>query len=901
VTWAGILFDRSLQSEDMLVRYWALASLALTLSAQPTRTYHITTVAGTSAVTEGVPATDAVLDSPSTLAVGTDGVIYVGAAAGGIYKIRLDGVLAKIPGSGLASSIAVDAAGTLYYSFGGPEYYSLPVGAAASITSRPTDGVIMPERVTGVAVDSKRNVLLADQRVGRILRISPDGVVSVAAGIGSRVALSAAPMRLAVDSADRIYVTQADRRVIRISGETVELVAGNGQAGAPVMGGPATASPFVSLGSVAVSPRGEVFFLNYDSIFKVSTGGILESILPGQSASDIAFDNKGNLIYVNASAGKVWSAKDDGTRTLLAGTERYTDGVPATNALLKSPAAVAVDQLGALWIADTGNYRIRRVGQDGVIHTIGGNGVAGSAGDGGPATAAQLTVPNLLAIDQAGNVYVSTIGGQRVRRIKVDGAIETFAGTGEAGDSGDGGPANEAKFQSIGGLAVDGSGNVFVSDRAANRVRVIDRNGRIRTYAGTGEFRPGGEGTSASTSPLAEPSLLAADLEGNLVVYETYTGRLRRITRAGVITSWSGTSPLGTPGNQDAQSCNGISGLAFDLDGSLLVTGSRFVCRLMPDNTTWLVAGGSKFGFGGDGGPALSALLLGASGIATDQTGAILVADSGNHRVRKLERDNQGAAVALVPTVRAVSGAGGSDSAPQAISPGGLSSAFGTDFAPFSTAVAARRSDFVDGSLPTRLADTCVEIGGSRAFLTFVGSRQINFQAPDIPIDAMVTLQVIAGCGTSNEVRSSAWTLSTRRATPEFLYWVNDGRQSKPIVAVDSVTGEFIGAPGLIPGVSFVPAKSGELVTLYCISLGATLPPVPAGAAATAPAKLPVTPSIYIGFQSLPTENVLYAGLSPGTAGLYQINIRLPELADGDQQITMEPAPSDGFLTVRSR
>jgi uncharacterized protein (TIGR03437 family) len=143
--------------------------------------------------------------------------------------------------------------------------------------------------------------------------------------------------------------------------------------------------------------------------------------------------------------------------------------------------------------------------------------------------------------------------------------------------------------------------------------------------------------------------------------------------------------------------------------------------------------------------------------------------------------------------------------------------------------------------------------------------------------------------------------VATRAATPEFLYWVNDGRQQKPVVAVNAVTNEYIGTPELIPGLAFAPAKPGDLLTLYCISLGTTNPQVSPGLAATGTAGVVSAPAIYIGHLPLPAANLLYVGMTPGIAGLYQINIRLPDLADGDHIITMAGSPSDGFITVKNQ
>jgi uncharacterized protein (TIGR03437 family) len=324
----------------------------------------------------------------------------------------------------------------------------------------------------------------------------------------------------------------------------------------------------------------------------------------------------------------------------------------------------------------------------------------------------------------------------------------------------------------------------------------------------------------------------------------------------------------------------------------------------MTDGTSWLVAGGQHAGFAGDGGPATSALLTGPSGLVVDAAGAIFFADTGNHRIRRLQRDKPGGSVALVPTIHYIYGGGGSFIPITQLSPGGLSSIYGTDLATSGTAVQVQAGDLVNGSLPTKLANTCVQVGGSPGFLTFVSSRQINFQTPDVPVNTKVNVQVITNCGTSSEIKSGEWSISTQVATPEFLYWTNDGRQNKPVVAVNAVTGAYIGAPGLIPGLTFTPAKPGDFLTLYCISLGPTNPSISPGLAAAAPAKMVSNPPIHIGTAPLSAANILYIGVTPGTAGLYQINIRLPNLPDGDQQIVvgdLPRSPQDGFITVKNQ
>ena len=369
--------------EIVHIRLLALTTSVCLLCAQPSRTYRIDTVAGTVPGNEDIPAVIALLDSPAGLAVGRDGVIYVGGSSTGIRKIGRDGILSRVPGTGIVTGIAVDANNTLYSIVVlGPELYTWSATSQTTSTSRPNDGVNSPQRFTSVAVDSNNNVLIADQGVRRILRVSPTGAVTIAAGIGSRVTLNAAPNKLAVDASNNIFITQTDQRIVRLSPDgTLTIVAGNGGTGSPMVGAPATSSPFLSLGALAVTNRGEIFVVDQLSraILKVNTLGNIESIVQSrEGVTDIALDTAGNLLFLEPGPSKIWQLREDGTRTLIAGADRFGgDGGPAVTALLNSPRAVAVDSGGTLFIADTGNNRIRRVSPDGMITTVAGTGVAG--------------------------------------------------------------------------------------------------------------------------------------------------------------------------------------------------------------------------------------------------------------------------------------------------------------------------------------------------------------------------------------------------------------------------------------------------------------------------------------------------------------------------------------------
>ena len=213
-------------------------------------------------------------------------------------------------------------------------------------------------------------------------------------------------------------------------------------------------------------------------------------------------------------------------------------------------------------------------------------------------------------------------------------------------------------------------------------------------------------------------------------------------------------------------------------------------------------------------------------------------------------------------------------------------------------------SDLQNGSLPTKLANTCVQVGTALGFLTFVGAGQINFQVPDVPAGSAVNVQVVSNCGTTNEIRSATVAVPVQSATPEFLYWVRNANGSNPIVAVNAATGSYVGAAGLIPGANFTPARPGDVLTIYCISLGPTNPAVPAGMPSTGAAQVTAAATVKIGSTTLDPASVLYVGASPGTAGLYQLNITVPALADGDYPLILTldrySTPASGFITVKN-
>jgi hypothetical protein len=216
------------------------------------------------------------------------------------------------------------------------------------------------------------------------------------------------------------------------------------------------------------------------------------------------------------------------------------DGASALGAALRVPLGVVVDGAGNLYIADSENNRIRRVDTQGNITTIAGTGAPGYGGDGGPATSAQLYEPYQLAIDSNGDLFIADEGNNRIREITPDGTIATVAGNGVRAYGGDGGPANSAQLDAPTGVAVDSAGNLYISAAASIRM-VSAATGVITTIAGTGSVGFGGDGGPATAALLYEPLSLALDGSGNIYFTDDGNYRVRMLTPVPSAPSQSGT------------------------------------------------------------------------------------------------------------------------------------------------------------------------------------------------------------------------------------------------------------------------------------------------------------------------------------------------------------------------
>jgi DNA-binding beta-propeller fold protein YncE len=324
------------------------------------------------------------------------------------------------------------------------------------------------------------------------------------------------------------------------------------------------------------------------------------------------------------------------------------DGGPAERALLNGPFDLGFDAAGNLYFSDTFNHRIRRVDrQTGVITTCAGSGEAGYGGDGGPATRARLNEPYGIAIDSAANVYIADRHNHCVRRIDgASGVISTFAGNGAAGSGGDGALASQAAMVEPNGLALDpGQTRLLVADVADHRVRVVDlATGTISTFAGTGKAEHSGDGGLATVAGIHGARAVKVATGGTVYILERQGSTLRAVDpQTGVISTVAGSGARGYGGDGGPAKqalFDAPKELTLDPGGDILIVDTENHAIRRIDAMSGLVetiAGGRK-GPGGDGGPATSAGLGRPHGAAVGPDGAIYVGDTENHRIRKLVR-----------------------------------------------------------------------------------------------------------------------------------------------------------------------------------------------------------------------------------------------------------------------
>ena len=577
----------------------------------------ITTYAGTGDrfySGDGGPATAATLNFPRSIAFDPGGNLIIADTGNRLIR-RVDagtGVITRLAGSNVEFG---------FYGDGGPAtqaYFTFP---------------------ESVALDGAGNIYIADESNHRVRRIaSGTGIITTVAGGGGGGDGSTAtnvsldyPIAVALSAAGDLYIGERyASRVRKVAAGTVivSTVAGVGVAGFGGDGGPSTAARLNEPSGLGLDAAGNLFIADRSNgrVRRVdAASGVITTVAGGGAGGDgpavdaglfepdaVTVDVTGRLYITEDGGARVRRVEAGNLSTFAGAGPAYTgDGAPAASARLVYPQALAFDSAGNLFITDVEQFRVRRVDAGtGVIATIAGNGVAGSSGDGGPATAASI-VPRSIAVDAAGNVYIGDASAHVVRKVAAGtGVITTIAGNGSTAYAGDGVLATATGMVPH-SLAIDSMGNLYVGDADPNR--------RVFKVAA-------GSATVTTVAAPAGPTALVADSADNVYIGLDGGGVAKIAAGSGIVTYLLSTA--------------GIHGLAVDGQGNLYFSENiaGTVRRSLAGSNAISPFAGSGNGFGplGDGGPAASASLHYLVEGLVYRAGALYIADSGHARVRKV-------------------------------------------------------------------------------------------------------------------------------------------------------------------------------------------------------------------------------------------------------------------------
>ncbi len=641
-----------------VIKSFLISGILLFLTAAPAVTDQlgptgciVTTFAG-SGVKGSADGTGAraSFNSPYGIAVDKSGNVYVADTINNsIRKISSAGAVTTLAGSGSMGSD--DGTGTAA-SFNGP---------------------------SGIAVDKSGNVYVADQRNNLIRMISPAGAVTTLAGSGSagsangigKAASFNGPNGVAVDDAGSVYVADFGNNLIRkiTSAGAVTTLAGSGSVGSD--DGTGTAASFKYPNGVAVDGSGNVYVADFgnDRIRKITSAGAVTTLAGSGSAGaadgtgsvasfyspdGVAVGGSGNLYVADTDNNSIRKITPAGAVTTLAGSSvrGSADGL-GTAASFYAPAGVAVDSSGDVYVVDTHNNLIRKITSAGAVAILAGSGVPGSAN--GIGTAASFNGSAAVAADASGNVYEADRNNNVIRKIASSGAVTIFAGSGSSGSAD--GTGSAASFNGPTGLAVDGSGNVYVADFGNDLIRKISSAGVVTTLAGSGfagsangirvlvppkgpkagSGSAGAAGGSGNAASFNGPAGVAVDGSGNVYVADQRNNMIRKISPAGVVATLAGG---GAPGSSNGAGTsamfNGPTGVAVDASGNIYVADmdNDLIRKISPIGAVTTLAGSAVPGSSNGTGTAAS--FNGPAGVAVDGSGNVYVADQRNNLIRKI-------------------------------------------------------------------------------------------------------------------------------------------------------------------------------------------------------------------------------------------------------------------------
>jgi uncharacterized protein (TIGR03437 family) len=770
-------------------------------------TYTISTVAGSNWVGENVPATSAILIQAEGVVTDTSGNIYISDVATNRVRCITNGIIRTIAGNGVAGfagdggqastsqlnapyGMAFDFAGNLYIADLGnarirritPGGIITTVAGGGSLTAGGANEGSMATMVSfvsprNVAVDGNGILYISDYGANRVYRMGTDGTLTTLAGTGSQgysqdgianqMELNH-PTALAVDRAGTVYIADSGNKLIRkVSAGILTTL---------VRSGPlATGLAYDGIGTLYVADH------SVPEILEISLSNLSQTVL-NISATDVVYGNDNTLYVADMTFGR-HVIQLTGVSTVIAGGGNLAegDGGPATQALLAHPSGIAMDGIGNLYIADQANNRIRRVGLNGTITTLAGTGVAGNTGDGGSAALATLNGPTSVSFDSFGNLYIADTGNARIRMVTSGGLIQ---------------PVPTGALTAPAYMIFDSSQNMYIADTTA--IYKVTPAGVTSTFVGG----------------LQSPRGMVFDASGNFYFTNTGAGQVWMYTPSGSHSSIA-TGIWGTP-----------QGIAIDSAGNVLVADSGLNQILKISSTGELtivpIAGTGTAGFTGDGASSVLAELSGPNDVlissSSSSNGAIYLVDSGNNRVRQLVLSNStgpGSPVVVVTAVNAAS------LTPGPVAPGMLIALENT------------------GLTASQLAQTQVTFNGTAAPMLSVVPTEVLVRAP-ISLQGVQSVQIAI---TSPGAVFAPITANVVTAAPA-LFTVSSSQ-----AAITNQDGTLNSSTN--------PAVRGGVISLYGTGEGVTGLPF----------------SVTIGGNP---ATILYSGPSGSFPGMFQINAQVP-------------------------
>ena len=612
------------------------------------RTGSVMLVAGTGVAGfsgDGGPAIVAQLSHPRSVAIDAAGNLFIADSMNGrIRKVDAGGIITTVAGNGSQTR-------------SGDGYAALDAGLGQpGIVVVDSAGNLFFNDVNPLILDAKDLITGSPDYDFAVRKVSPDGTINTYAGIGGKAcgdtgdngqatgANLSRPWALAVDTGGNLYIGESwGNRVRKVTSKGIittiagiDTCAGGSSHGAyGGDGGLATSAALYAADGLAVDPAGNVYISDTGNnrVRKIAVAtGIINTIVGTGTAgysgdnglavsaqinqpSQLSLDAAGNLYILEG--GRIRKVAGQGITTIVSGgTGSWGDGGLAANTYAGYPKAMTVDNAGNLYVADSSNHFVRELKTDGTIVRIAGVGTSGYSGDGAKATAAKLNGPSGVAVDSKGSVFIADTANSVIRRVDTTGVITTFAGTGKAGYSGDGGNAVSAQLNHPAGVAVNPADVVYISDSGNNVIRAVGADGKISNVAGTGTSGYSGDGGPAALAKLSDPTGMTFDSAGVLYFIDSNNGKARKI---------------GADGNIQLAATKGLTlqspqAIAVDASGYVYIS-DLAVCAVLPC-PTYLYQVSPTLGYGILDYKSVSSLGWSPSGLAADRFGNLFLGGS---------------------------------------------------------------------------------------------------------------------------------------------------------------------------------------------------------------------------------------------------------------------------------